>query len=145
MPWRVGRLLLVLSLSSGIAHSQDGRLRGEDRSWLGCWSVEVRESLPGLGRELLLRLDSLPTYRSTPMAFYGFGLSGFGSGRDSTWLTWSAPSADSLTIATIGLGGYLWRFQRTGAGVVGLTFETYDVVPAETSLGPAAARRQACP
>jgi hypothetical protein len=113
--------------------------------WIGCWSIQVRDPLPGLQRELLVRLDSMPTYRGTPPAFYGFGQRGFWSGRDSSWLTWSAPSADSLAIETIGLGGYLWRFHHTGGALEGLTYETYDIVAAETLLGPATARREACP
>ena len=143
--WRVIALLAGFSLSPCRANAQDGRLRPEDRPWLGCWRIQVQDSLPGLQRELQVRLDSIPTYRGAPPAFYGFGFRGFWSGRDSTGLTWSAPSSDSLTLSTIGLGGYLWRFRHAKGGLVGLSYETYDVVDAQTLLGSATGRRAACP
>jgi hypothetical protein len=93
----------------------------------------------------MVRLDSLPTYRGTPPDFYGFGMRGFWTGSDSSWLTWSAPSADSLVLATVGLGGYLWRFQKSGDTLVGLTYETYDIVDEVTRLGSASAHRHTCP
>ena len=121
-------------------------MRDADRPWLGCWSIQVQDSVPDLARTLLIRLDSTPTYRGPPPHYYGKGLAGFRAPSNSpSWLSWGAPSADSLTVTIIGLGGYGWRFHRSADSLAGLTYLYHDVIPDETVVGRASAHRRACP
>jgi len=61
--------------------------------------------------------------------------------------------ADTLALNTpakavqirLTLGGTGWRLKRTGDSLLGISYEFYDIVPNETTLGWARARRQACP
>jgi hypothetical protein len=143
--WQVALLASLLSTTPCAGQTPGAAMRATDRRWLGCWGIHMRDSLPGLRRDLLIHLDSTPSYRGSPPGFYGTGLGGFWAERDSTWLSWSAPAPESLVVGTIGLGGYVWRFREAGAVLVGDAYETYDVVDAVTHLGGVSARREPCP
>ena len=143
---RVQLLAALLCASPSIARTQEQHVREADRHWLGCWSIQVQDSVPELARNLLIRLDSTPTYRGPPPHYYGMGLEGFRApGKSPSWLSWGAPSGDSLMVTIIGLGGYGWRFHRSADSLAGLTYLYYDVIPDETVVGRASARRRACP
>lgn len=139
-------LALLLTASPGVALSQSDQVRQVDRGWLGCWTIATHESVPGLPRALHVRLDSNPTYRGPPPNYYGTVLDGpAASARSWQSVSWGAPTKDSLLVTIIGLGGHKWRFQRSADTLTGLTYRYYDVIPDETVLGRASARRAPCP
>jgi hypothetical protein len=143
---RVRLLATVLVASPAVAFGQDYDLRDVDRAWVGCWTIHAHDSIPDLARALLIRLDSMPTYRGPPPHFYGTVLEGIQAAETSVrQVSWGTPSRDSLLVTIIGLGGYGWRFERAADSLTGLTYLYYDVIPDETIVGRASARRHACP
>jgi hypothetical protein len=107
----------------------------------------MRDSATWHSRTMVVRLDSIraPT-RDGPQQYYGAGVDGFdrhGDGR--IMVRWVPRTRDSLDVSTIGLGGTRWRLATSGDSLIGVAHEFYDIVDAETILGPASARRQVCP
>ena len=138
-------VLILLGASPAVAAGQDYRLRSVDRGWLGCWTIVTHDTVPDLAHSVLIRLDSMPTYRGPPPSYYGVVQKGAGAVDGSPFsLSWAAPSVDSLAVSVIGLGGYGWLFQQSGDSLVGMTYQYYDVVPERTRIGRASAHRSPC-
>ena len=96
---------------------------------------------------MVVRLDSIraPT-RDGPQRYYGAGVGGFDrQGGGQIMVLWVPRTRDSLDVSTIGLGGTGWRPATSGDSLTGVAHEFYDIVDAETILGPASPRRRACP
>jgi hypothetical protein len=116
-------------------------------AWLGCWSISMRDSATWSSRTVVVRLDSIraPT-RDGPQQYYGAGVGGFDrQGGGEIMVRWVPRTRDSLDVSTIGLGGTGWRLAISGDSLAGVAYEVYDIVDGETILGPASARRRACP
>jgi hypothetical protein len=116
-------------------------------AWLGCWSISMRDSTTWHSRTMVVRLDSIraPT-RAGPQQYSGAGVDGFDRhGGGQITVLWVAATRDSLDVSTVGLGGTGWRLATSGDSLAGIAYEFYDIVDAETILGPASARRRACP
>jgi hypothetical protein len=148
----VKSLALILSASFTPVPVATGQQRPTDRpvlgEWLGCWAIEMRDSTPHLARMLVVRLDDTPapTRGGGPQNYYGRGYDGFP--RDGQWpfpLVWASWSLDSIDVSVISLGGTGWRLKRSGDSLLGGSYEFYDIIPDETPLGWARARRRACP
>lgn len=106
----------------------------------------MRDSTPGIGRRLVVRLDSVaaPT-RVGPQQYYGEGFDGFPRlPGQASLIRWLSHATDSLEIVSIGLGGTGWRLGTAGDSLTGQAYEYYDIVPNETPAGPASAHRRAC-
>ena len=158
--------ILTLALASSQAHAQFESLPQGERikreanpvpgqplpkwaraAWLGCWSISMRDSTAWHSRTMVVRLDSIraPT-RDGPQQYYGAGVDGFDRhGGGQIMVRWVPRTRDSLEVSTIGLGGTGWRLATSGDSLAGVAYEFYDVVDAETDLGPASARRRSCP
>ena len=157
---------LTLAFGSSLAHAQFESLPQAERikreanpipgqplpqwaraAWLGCWSISMRDSATRHSWTMVVRLDSLraPT-RDGPQGYYGAGIDGFDRhGGGQIMVLWVPRTRDSLDVSTIGLGGTGWRLATSGDSLAGVAYEFYDIVDAETNLGPATARRRACP
>ena len=136
----------LLCAAPRLALGQEPQLRDMDRPWLGCWRIRLEDSVPDLARGLLVRLDSTPTYRGPPPHYYGRHVRGVTEADTSPYsLSWASPTADSLWVTIIGLGGYGWHFQRDDDSLRGSTYLYYDAIPEESVVGRVSARRAACP
>jgi hypothetical protein len=162
----VATLAILLSLASSRAQAQFDTLPQAERikreanpvpgqplpqwagaAWLGCWSISMHDSATRHSRAVVVRLDSIraPT-RGGPQGYYGAGVGGFDrQGGGEVMVLWVPRARDSMEVSTIGLGGTGWRLATSGDSLVGVAYEFYDIVEAETILGPASARRRACP
>ena len=125
-------LLLALSflelLCSAASAQQGDPVRATTGNWLGVGL---------LARKLVVRLDSAaaPT-RDGPQRYYGRGYDVFP--RDGQWpfpMIWVSRAPDSLDVSVVSLGGTGWRLKRTGDSLLGISYEFYDIVPNETTLG----------
>src|SRR5678815_349970 len=88
-----------------IADQRNVRLCDPDRPWIGCWRLRLEDSVRDLERELLLRLDSTPTYRGHPRHYYGRYWRGSGGAETAgASITWASPAPDSISITIGGLG-----------------------------------------
>jgi hypothetical protein len=158
--------ILALASASPLAHAQFDSLPQAERikreanpvpgqplpqwaraAWLGCWSISMRDSAASHSRTMVVRLDSIPApTRDSMQRYYGAGVEGFDRhGGGQITMLWVAMTRDSLDVSTIGLGGTGWRLATSGDSLVGFAYEFYDIVDAVTTLGPASARRRACP
>jgi len=142
---------IALHLLAGAASVGAAQARDVDHpqrvAWTGCWTIRMADSTPRLSRQLIVRLDTVraPTRRG-PQRYYGAGLDGFP--RDGMWpfpIVWVSPAPESLNVAVISLGGHGWHLATSGDSLLGVTYEYYDIIPDETILGPATARRTPCP
>ena len=122
-------------------------VQGHGTQWLGCWTITMHDTVARRRESVVVRLDSTRAHsRAAWQSYYGARLEDLS--RDSMArfsVLWGIPAEDSLDVWLIGLGGTGWRLGKSGDSLVGGAYHNYDLIPTETALGPASARRRSCP
>ena len=127
---------------------QGDRIKRESgMQWLGCWTITMHDTIARQRRSVVVRLEKTrANSREAWQSYYGSRPDELSPDSMVQFsVLWGMPAEDSLDIWLIGLGGTGWRLGKSGDSLAGGAYETYDIIAAETPLGPAGARRRSCP